>query len=69
MPKNWKAKKKFPIPENPLTTKVGQRKLKGYKNAVYISDCCIFTTFKEVCVWKKIFHQSQVYLLLANAFE
>ena len=28
--KNEKWKKNFPIPENPLTTKVGQRKLGGF---------------------------------------
>ena len=55
--KNEKWKKNFPIPENPLTTKVGQRKLGGYKIAVFMSNCCFFSTFEEVCFWKKIVHQ------------
>ena len=62
-------KKIFPIPENPLTTKVGQRKLGGYKIAVYMSICCFFITFKEVYVWEKIVHKIQVHMLLVNAFE
>ena len=55
--KNWKVQIFSSIPENPLTTKVGQRKLGGYWNTVYFSDCCFFGSFKEVCVWKKIIHQ------------
>ena len=67
--KNLKSEKKFSIPENPLTTKVGQRKLGRYKIAVYMSIGCLFITFKEVCVCEKIVHQIQVHLLFVNAFE
>ena len=67
--KKIKSEKQIPIPENPLTTKVGQRNIGGYKIAVYMSIGCLFITFKEVCVWEKIVHQIQVHLLLVNAFE
>ena len=45
-------KKIVPIPENPLTTKVGQRKLGRYENTVYMFNCFFACTFEEVCAWK-----------------
>ena len=51
--RNLKVKQFFPIPENPLTIKVGQRKLGGYVKAVYMSNCCFLTHLKKFVFGKK----------------